>query len=86
MLPELVKMYNYRFIAELYILGGCFECESRKSSGVQITLTLLVTPYKLVQFEDAKLVTRNITYHSVSCFEDFRGTAVRQVTSTDLLN
>ena len=28
-----------------------------------------------------KFITCNITYHSVACFEDFRGTAVRQVSS-----
>ena len=34
-------------LAKLYILVGCFEYESRNSSGVQITLSPTVTIYKI---------------------------------------
>ena len=34
-------------LAKLYILGGCFEYESRNSSGLQITLSPTVTTYRI---------------------------------------
>ena len=52
-MPELITMYHSSnsaqdiSMAKLYILGACFEFESRKSSGVQITLTPTVTSYRI---------------------------------------
>ena len=66
-------------ISKLYILGGYFEYESRISSRLQITLTLALISYNISVsvVEEAKFISCDITYHSASCFEDFRRTAVR---------
>ena len=62
-------------ISKLYILDGCFEYESRNSSGLQIILTLAVTSYKMSVsvFEETEIHFIDITYHSVSCFGRLSG-------------
>ena len=66
---DLIAIKLYGALAKLYTLSGYFQYESRKLSGIQITLTLFVTSCKICVsvFEgmesDHMIHTRKLPFH-----------------------